>query len=187
MKPFIVPDLEQRLPHQNFYFTDGKPEAQRCGGNCTLSHSKLKGRVGNPGTKSLESHPKMRPSDPKTLSSNRSQNALHLAPSLTYCMRVRKASMKSRGLSWVQGDLMLPQFSSHKLLLFLKDLKETAVWTRKVAQKSKEKATYLGGKRGPGENVSWHMLFPLPEILFPILPLTLAGLLLFITEVSCWM
>jgi len=82
---------------------------------------------------------------------------------------------------------MLPQFSSHKLLLFLKDLKETAVWTRKVAQKSREKATYLGGKRGPGENVSWHMLFPLPEILFPILPLTLAGLLLFITEVSCWM
>lgn len=55
--------------------------------------------------------------------------------------------MKSRGLSQVQGNLMLPQHSSHKLLLFLKDLKETAAWTRKVAQKSREKAIYLvGGK-----------------------------------------
>ena len=61
-------------------------------------------------------------------------------------MRVRKASMKSRGLSRVQGNLMLPQHSSHKLLLFLKDLKETAAWTRKVAQKSRGKAIYLGGR-----------------------------------------
>lgn len=95
--------------------------------------------------------------------------------------------MKSRGLSRVQGNLMLPQHSSHKLLLFLKDLKETAAWTRKVAQKSRKKAIYLGGERGPGENVSWHMLFPLPEILFLVFPLTFAGLVLFITEVSRWM
>ena len=43
------------------------------------------------------------------------------------------------------------------------------------------------GGRGPGENVSWHMLFPLPEILFPVFLLTFAGLVLFITEVSFWM
>lgn len=95
--------------------------------------------------------------------------------------------MKSRGLSQVQGkphasSTLQPQAPS----VSQRPQRDSCVDQESGSEKQ-GKGYISWGERGPGENISWHMLFPLPEILFPIFPLTFAGLVLFITEVSRWM